>query len=220
MPAAVDDTDFSRSLQWATCRSCGHRKQLREFPRDCSRPNGRHPYCKRCKAAKQRDSNHRRMRAKNEAPTRPCSVCQKTRQAEDFSSPRAWKCRACKEKTAARQKKDRREKSRAWYQANKHKKRLHLALLRDNRKLQLLELRGGICVDCGLFPSEEWPVGCFDFHHDSDDKEHSLARLLHSAQKWNLAVAEAEKCVVVCANCHRKRHWTQKRKEMHDECTG
>jgi len=215
MPAEVNPF---RALSHKTCGSCGVEKSLEEFPRDRTRKDGRHSYCRRCKARRQRERAHQRTIQKHEAPERRCSVCRELRPAEEFASPRAWKCSRCKNETAAAAKAARRGKSQAWYRANKERKRLHLALQRDLRKQQLVDLRGGQCVDCGLTPSEEWPIGCFDFHHESDDKEHSIARLTHSAQKWDLAVAEAEKCVVVCSNCHRRRHWNQKRKEMHDEC--
>lgn len=55
------------------------------------------------------------------------------------------------------------------------------------------------CESCG----EEHPTYCMDFHHvDPSEKLFSIGR----APRANLArlIAEIQKCVVLCANCHRK----------------
>ncbi len=46
---------------------------------------------------------------------------------------------------------------------------------------------------------------CLDFHHTDDNKEFSLGGALSKVSHstfWN----EVAKCVVICANCHRKLH--------------
>jgi hypothetical protein len=62
---------------------------------------------------------------------------------------------------------------------------------------------GGKCTDCGGV----FPLACFDFHHlDPSTKDFDPCRGL-TKSKAKL-FAELEKCVLLCANCHRIRHST------------
>ena len=47
---------------------------------------------------------------------------------------------------------------------------------------------------------------CLDFHHVSDDKEATIGNVAYKG--WSLArvMKEIAKCIVICANCHRKLH--------------
>lgn len=56
------------------------------------------------------------------------------------------------------------------------------------------------CV-CG----ESDPV-CLDFHHTSDDKELAIADAVQKGWGLERIMREVAKCVVICANCHRKLH--------------
>lgn len=58
---------------------------------------------------------------------------------------------------------------------------------------------GGKCFDCGLVSAP-----CvYDFHHENgSDKDASVSRL----QTWEKIEKELQKCVMLCANCHRLRH--------------
>ena len=71
-----------------------------------------------------------------------------------------------------------------------------------NLKKLAVEYKGGKCIDCGLV---DHPA-IYDFHHlDPDKKEFSLA---HKKQyKFDDKVKkELDKCILLCSNCHRKRH--------------
>jgi hypothetical protein len=60
------------------------------------------------------------------------------------------------------------------------------------------------CADCG----EKHPA-CLDFHHlDESQKGQTIARMVVRASPANID-AEIAKCVVLCANCHRKRHFNE-----------
>lgn len=56
------------------------------------------------------------------------------------------------------------------------------------------------CVDCG----ERDPV-VLEFHHVREKKRDNVACLLRGTYEWRTVAAEIAKCVVLCANCHRRR---------------
>lgn len=63
------------------------------------------------------------------------------------------------------------------------------------------------CISCG----ESHPA-CLDFHHKKRaGKEISIAVAAH--RRWSLKrlMAEVAKCEILCANCHRKLHWKDRR---------
>jgi len=48
---------------------------------------------------------------------------------------------------------------------------------------------------------------CLDMHHpDPTKKEFSVSRMCGSGWSWDKIIIEAEKCIVICSNCHRKLH--------------
>lgn len=69
-------------------------------------------------------------------------------------------------------------------------------------KALLIEYKGGRCVDCGGI----FPACCYDFDH-LRDKKFELGWSM--GRRIDVLKAEADKCDLVCANCHRIR--TQKR---------
>ena len=70
------------------------------------------------------------------------------------------------------------------------------------RKALLIEYKGGMCKDCGGV----FPACCYDFDH-LRDKEFEIGGNL--GRRIETLKIEADKCDLVCANCHRIR--TQKR---------
>lgn len=74
--------------------------------------------------------------------------------------------------------------------------------LRRERKEQAVALLGSLCQGCGRSFSSR----VFEFHHlDARTKGFAISAdgILRS---WDLMVAELEKCVLLCANCHREVH--------------
>jgi hypothetical protein len=58
------------------------------------------------------------------------------------------------------------------------------------------------CKKCG----ENDPC-CLDFHHlDPTLKSYSFGRLKKKAYAKKTILAEINKCIILCANCHRKLH--------------
>lgn len=72
---------------------------------------------------------------------------------------------------------------------------------RWRKKLALIERRGGKCVECGY---DSHPAA-LQFHHpDPLDKDFSIASNLASAM--DILEREADKCIILCANCHSIHH--------------
>ncbi len=60
------------------------------------------------------------------------------------------------------------------------------------------------CADCGI----NYPSFVMDFHHlEAADKEAEIGALISNGT-WAKLLAEVDKCVILCANCHRIRTWT------------
>jgi len=75
----------------------------------------------------------------------------------------------------------------------------------DVRRLVTTHLRAHPCVDCG----ESDPV-VLDFDHAQGRKSANVSALAADGYAWPIIAAEIAKCVVRCANCHR-RHEARKR---------
>jgi hypothetical protein len=82
---------------------------------------------------------------------------------------------------------------------------------RRSRKEQLVAARGGRCLDCGYAAC----LTALEFHHrDRSGKEFGLGNFTGSMARY---LAEAEKCDLVCANCHRLRHLSSDPAPRHAE---
>lgn len=71
---------------------------------------------------------------------------------------------------------------------------------RVNRKVLLLEERGFTCMDCGY----TGPPFVFDFDH-RDPKEKTFGIASRGSGGIGKLREEANKCDLVCSNCHRIR---------------
>ena len=69
---------------------------------------------------------------------------------------------------------------------------------RKNKKKRLVAHFGGKCTNCGYSKYS----GAFQFHHlDPSIKKFSLS-VRGLSYSWDKCLIEAEKCVLLCANCH------------------
>lgn len=67
------------------------------------------------------------------------------------------------------------------------------------RKAEAVAYKGGRCLRCGYAGS----VAVFDFHHVEPDKKlFEIARM--KKRSFGFIKAELDKCVLLCANCHRE----------------
>ena len=71
------------------------------------------------------------------------------------------------------------------------------------KKEVLVEVMGGKCFDCGY---NKCMAALKPHHLDPKDKEIGLSRAI-SRYGIKKMLHESKKCVLLCSNCHRERHW-------------
>lgn len=73
---------------------------------------------------------------------------------------------------------------------------------RKKLKKMAIEYKGGKCIFCGYDKCND----ALDFHHlDSKEKEFGLS-VRGLTRSWEKIKEELDKCILVCANCHRELH--------------
>ena len=81
-------------------------------------------------------------------------------------------------------------------------KRHYGAQRRFNRLVALVGRLGGKCLDC----AKVYPVEVYDFHHrDPKTKRLTIGQSIVDVS-LEVLEREADKCDLLCANCHRVRH--------------
>ena len=91
---------------------------------------------------------------------------------------------------------------------NKHTNYHHQSYLAQQRrglerKLELVKIKGGCCERCGYSKN----LAALEFHHlDPVEKEMQLDMRALSNRNWDIVLAEAEKCILLCSNCHAEEH--------------
>lgn len=130
-----------------------------------------------------------------------CTLCQKSLTLDNFNKKNTSKdglqnvCKECN-----------REKSQAYYKANKnHHSKSILARKKVTIKLnkeKVNEIKKSGCSICS-----ETSICTLDFHHmDAESKDNTVSRLLAIGCSFSRILNEIEKCILVCSNCHRKIH--------------
>lgn len=80
--------------------------------------------------------------------------------------------------------------------------RIYRKKIRQEKKRKLIELLGNRCIKC----RQQFPDYVYDFHHlDPKIKSFNLGHGV--AKSINDLIKEAEKCILLCANCHRIYHY-------------
>lgn len=73
---------------------------------------------------------------------------------------------------------------------------------RRQTKVQAVEYMGSTCFSC----ERDGPPALFEFHHwDARQKEFGVSQA-GAHHSWKRVIGELEKCVMLCANCHREVH--------------
>ena len=126
-----------------------------------------------------------------------CNTCKKDKDESEFSfkvkatGKRAGKCKACHAKYAKKH-----------YKANKSDYIARAKRDRPEQERKTRELLASMrtaCVNCG-----ETHPATLDFHHTDPSVKEANITMLDSRKKM---LEEADKCVVLCSNCHRKLHY-------------
>ena len=73
---------------------------------------------------------------------------------------------------------------------------------RKKLKEMAVEYKGGKCEHCGYSKC----IAAFDFHHsDPTEKDFAVSQKGHT-RSWERVKQELDKCILLCANCHREEH--------------
>lgn len=130
--------------------------------------------------------------------TKKCKVCTKRKTLSLYHPNKC--CRlgvvaTCRDCTGNRIKQ--------WYKDNRAKRQLDANKRNQARRDSCIAELGGKCFDCaGVFHRS-----VYDFHHrDPSSKVDSISNLLRSPDKLK---EELKKCDLLCANCHRIRHFKE-----------
>lgn len=71
------------------------------------------------------------------------------------------------------------------------------------RKLEMIDMKGGKCEVCGYDKN----IAALDFHHlNPEEKGFQLDARHLSNTNYKKLKEELDKCILVCANCHREIH--------------
>lgn len=129
-----------------------------------------------------------------------CVICKHEKELSQFNLNRTKAdglqphCRDCGKKRSKRYYKDNRDKHKTVIGARKSR-----VVSANVAKFRAIKDRCK-CANC-----TESDSVCLDFHHIGD-KDMEITKAIHRGWSWTRVVKELEKCIVFCANCHRKFH--------------
>jgi 5-methylcytosine-specific restriction endonuclease McrA len=87
-----------------------------------------------------------------------------------------------------------------------------VAKRRKEIRLKAIEYAGGKCARCGY---NKYPE-VLEFHHlNPKEKDFSISEKGYS-RSWDKVKLEIEKCLLICANCHRETHVEEKLAKMNN----
>lgn len=126
-----------------------------------------------------------------------CTVCKISKDISCFSKKGKGLQSSCKECVAIY--------GREWHQKHKLERNITLSLQKENRREKARSivfeiLKESCCIDCG-----EKDILVLDFDHISGEKDDCISRMMNNGDNVEDILKEIEKCVVRCANCHRRK---------------
>lgn len=186
------------------CPKCHEEKELTMFSKNKGRKNGYNVWCKEC--IKQKIILLVDTRVKEEVSELECITCHNLLPIEgNFVRHRRYKtgyyniCNECQKKSS----KSPELVAKSW---KKHQDKVLTP--RTNENIQkVFVIIGNTCVDCGREATLN-TFAAFDLHHiDSTQKKFEInAKTLRLIWKQETE-DEIKKCDLLCACCHRLRHW-------------
>ena len=127
-----------------------------------------------------------------------CTTCGQEKSEEEFhwriiGVHRHTKCKECANKLARR-----------WARENRDRGNLtRRGRTERNYRAFNLWLSRQVCVDCG-----EDDMVVFELHHrDPSKKNRAVSAIVSQGFGLQALWTEVDKCDVLCANCHRRRHF-------------
>jgi hypothetical protein len=144
------------------------------------------------------------------APNCTCFICQKPIYKRPSAQTDHNVCSyACRNKYYSG------EKSFVWKGGERDKVRdRELDKKRKNKyKEQAVQYLGGKCSICGYNKCN----ASLDFHHKDPTTKTKDLKNLTTSNSWSKIVLELDKCILLCANCHRELHWNENNKIIDNE---
>lgn len=127
-----------------------------------------------------------------------CNKCQTLKELTEFRKAAKYKdglqtqCTPCMDAA-----------SEAWRLRNIDKRKVQQKELKAFQQKRFAEWKSN--QKCMLCPESD--ACCLDFHHiDSNTKDGNVSDLAAGGRSWEKVMAEINKCVIVCRNCHAKIH--------------
>lgn len=113
------------------------------------------------------------------------------------------KCSVCFAPLAGRQTKFCSAKCKNEETNVRHQNYVSQQLRGAKRRAKLIELKGGKCEKCGYCKNQ----AALSFHHlDPSNKSFQIDLRRCSNSSWDKLLTEAEKCSLLCLNCHAELH--------------
>ncbi len=112
------------------------------------------------------------------------------------------KCITCSTPLTGRQTKFCSTKCKGADVNNRHNDYAAQRIRGESRKLDLIKMKGGQCEICGY--NRNYSALCF---HHLHDKEFQIDIRHCSNRSWEKLVEEANKCNLLCHNCHMEIHY-------------
>ena len=154
--------------------------------------------------------------------TKVCSVCKKIKPIIDFDINRGeWRDSRCKQCRSFYEKENRKKRKELGlctecgqprevshclcHKCASRKNKYHgnrNRIIRRKNKQKAVNYLGGFCKICGIGYTS---IAVYDFHHEKGKKEDILGNMFATA-RWERIQEELNKCVLMCANCHRLFH--------------
>ena len=132
-----------------------------------------------------------------------CTKCHQDKELSEFAFRNIAKgilqpvCRACKKEL---DKEDYKREGRK-ISVRKAQKVSHAKIVKYFTYYKKLQ----ICSECG--DSRHYVL---EFHHINDDKLYNIGDMIRGGFAIKTIQKEIDKCIVLCANCHRELHYNEK----------
>ena len=198
------------------CPKCKEDKSIDSYYKDGSKSSGISSYCKVCSNSRKRNPNSaKRWRERNPDKARDSVRRWRERNPEiakercrEYYHNNVEKERERCKLYHRRNPEKSRESRRRWEKNNPEKVKEHGRKYQKKksykRKMFSIEYKGGKCEDCGIIATME-NRSIFDFHHLNPSNKKDDINEIHTKNIDRLK-EELDKCVLLCANCHRLRH--------------